>query len=365
MYGGTIKEFKSGDPYYFKGYEWLTKLSFDNVYLLLHAEWPSSEGYNLPDNYDFYVVSFHLEAVDISWLKQQTKRIKGRILVLHDGNSYNYVIPKVTFFPYYYWHVTISRMQELFGNQRPERQITHKFSAFCNRIQTSKLLVFTALAENTTRDESLLALHEWYEEENVYIDRNAPTKVVETYDLFFEKYFKKKVYKIDDFTNDLNYQHHTANPWTPAYQNAAIHFTNESFSTTYMYHTDTPYNLAIAKHPGPMFSEKTLKCLMGGTSFIPVCQYDAYGTLNRLGLNFNYDFDTSFDYEENDFKRWDKILRLIENLSELSAETLYKMTKDCTEQNFAYVKEGVFYREVEKLNAYTAEQVIEHIKQTA
>jgi len=84
-----------------------------------------------------------------------------------------------------------------------------------------------------------------------------------------------------------------------------------------------------------------------------------------LGFYFDYEFDTSFDLIKDDGDRLNAIVKLIQTFEDIDADTLYQMTKESTLSNYNYAREGVFYREVEKLNAYTAEQVIEHIKQTA
>jgi len=357
---GDIKDFKLREDLHL-GYKWLTMMDNRNIHLSLYQRWPE---HDLPSDYDIYIISFHLEAVDVTWLEKQSKRINGRMLVLFDGLSNNYNIPQVTFFPYYYWHIQLDKIFKWFPKSL-EKNITHKASAICNRVQTNKLLIFTALAEYLKTDNCMLVLRDWIEEKNIEkIIARKNDHLENLYDIFFKKYIGKE-YTIDEFTNDLNYQRHTANPWQPYLQNCAIHFTNESFHTTSLHLYDGPYSSALQLHPGPFLTEKTLKCIAGNTAFIPVGQYHTYATLESLGFYFEYDFDTSFDLMKDDGDRFNNIINLIETFKDIDANTLYSMTKHSTEQNYAYAKEGVFYREVEKLNAYTAEQVIEHIKQTA
>jgi hypothetical protein len=359
-FSGTLKDFKE-QQHLHKGYEWLNALSNPNVYFSLFQRWPQ---HNLPKEYNLHIVSFHLEAVDVNWLEKQSKRITGEIIVLFDGSSNNYSIPKVRFLPYYYWHIQLDRIFNWFS-QTFEKNITHKASAICNRIQTNKLLVFTALAEHLDTGDCMLVLRDWLEEDNIYkITARHNDKLGDLYDIFFKSYYGKE-YTIDNFTNEQNYQKHTANPNQLYLQNCAIHFTNESFHTTGLHLTDSPYNSALWSYPGPFITEKTLKCIAGCTAFIPVGQYNTYGTLQELGFEFDYGFDCSFDSIKHDGDRLNAIVNLIETFKDIDSNTLYQMTKESTEKNYHYVKDGVFYREVEKLNSYTAEQVIEHIKQTA
>ena len=65
----------------FPGYEWIKKLPNKRIYFALFQRWPTitRSTQNLPAGYDYYIVSFHLEAVDIAWLKKQ--QVTGPILV--------------------------------------------------------------------------------------------------------------------------------------------------------------------------------------------------------------------------------------------------------------------------------------------
>ena len=362
VFNGTVSEFITKKDLH-KGYEWILSLpTTKRIYLSLFQGWPSHKGYSLPRNYDLHIVSFHLEAVDIEWLKEQVKHIKGEIIVLFDGSANNYTIPKVRFMPYYYWHVQLDKMLKWFGTgDTTPKTITHKASAFCNRISNSKLTTFTALAEYMGTDNCMLALHDWLDPVNIYdMNEGIPDVLQNLYKIFFEKYYGNS-YTVDDFTHELNYQKHTANPWQPAYQNCAVHFTNESFDTTCLDLINSPYSSALGMHPGPFITEKTLKCLLGRTAFVPVGQFDTYGALERVGFKFDYNFDTLFDNIKHNNDRLVAIVKLIHELAEMSPEEIYNGTKESSEYNFNYIVGGRFYKDCEIINQYTIEQVLEHI----
>ena len=346
---GSVEDFKKREP--IKGYEWITRLSTKNIYLSLFQRWPDC---NLPLGYDLYIISFHLEAVDIHWLKSQVNLISGEIIVLSDGSSNNYTLPKVRFLSYYYWHHQLNTMSQWF--QHPTtKNITHKASAFCNRITSTKLTVFTALAEYIGTDNCILVLHKWLEEKNIIHDNDyVPILIRELHKIFFDKYYGNE-YTIDDFNDGLNQQKYTANPWQPSYQNCAIHFTNESFDNSDI------YDKALYSYPGPFITEKTLKCLLGKTAFIPNGQFDTYGALSRLGFEFDYNLDLSFDAIHCDNDRLNKVVLLIKQLSSMSKEEIYTNTKDSSEYNHYYIINGEFYKHCEMLNEHTVEQVMEHI----
>jgi hypothetical protein len=351
-FSGTVLDFRT-NPNLHIGYEWINTLSNKKIYLSLFRRWVNDD---LPLGYDIYLVSFHLEAVDVQWVERQSKFINGEMIVLFDGVSNNLTIPKVRFLSYYYWHIQLDTMIKWFGHGNIEsKNITHKASAFCNRITSTKLITFTTLMELFGKDNCMLVLHDWLERENLYAENEyVPNELMEIVDLFFKKYYKKE-FKIDDFSNKLNYQKHTANPWQPSYQNCALHFTNESFNTSAL------YDSALYSHPGPFITEKTLKCLLGGTAFVPIGQFDTYGALRRLGFEFNYNFDTTFDNISDDHSRVIAIIGVIKSLIGVDKNDIYSNSKESSTNNYYYITSGEFYKHCEMLNEHTVEQVMEHI----
>ena len=351
-FSGNVEDFKIREDLHV-GYKWINTLSTNKkIHLSLFQRWPE---HTLPLNYDIYIVSFHLEAVAIEWLAEQSKQINGEIIVLFDGTSNNYTLPKVRFLSYYYWHIQLDTMMQWFGTEGVPKNITHTASTFCNRITSTKLTVFTALAEYIGTDNCILVLHKWLEEKNIIHDNDyVPILIRELHKIFFDKYYGNE-YTIDDFNDGLNQQKYTANPWQPSYQNCAIHFTNESFDNSDI------YDKALYSYPGPFITEKTLKCLLGKTAFIPNGQFDTYGALSRLGFEFDYNLDLSFDAIHCDNDRLNKVVLLIKQLSSMSKEEIYTNTKDSSEYNHYYIINGEFYKHCEMLNEHTVEQVMEHI----
>jgi len=330
----------------FLGYEWITKLPDKKIYFALFQRWPKQ---NLPTGYDYYIVSFHLETVDISWLKQQ--KVTGSIIVLSDGQSYNFKIPGVHFLSFYYWHYQLQEMQEWFGVK--EKIVPkYKFSAVCNRISQSKLWITTKLLE-TAKDSSLIVLNSWLEEKNVHgWQLTGNTKLDQLTQLFRDKYVGQEI-KIDDFNNATdNQQNITGNPWQPLYQDCAVHFTNESFHYSGMVENGQEYIW-----PGPFLTEKTLKCLLGGTAFIPVGQFETYRTLENLGLQFEYDFDTAWDLNSGNLSRAESIVNLIDTLNQYSVEQLVNKTQESNKYNQNHIVSGKFFEQCYQKNKESIDQI--------
>ena len=324
----------------FLGYEWIKKLPNKKIYFALFQSW--FDIHDLPDGYDYYIVSFHLEVSNLPWLKQQ--KVSGPIIVLFDGSPCNSKLPGVHFVPFFYWHYQLEKMKEWFGIKE-KLAPTHKFSAVCNRISQSKVWITTKLLE-TAKESSLIVLNSWVEEKHVHgWQLTGNTTLDQLTQIFLDKYAGQEI-KIDDFDNTTqNFQSITGNPWQPLYQDCAVHFTNESFHYSNMFEDGQQYIW-----PGPFLTEKTLKCLLGGTAFISVGQFDVYRTLQELGMKFNYGLDLSFDQDPGNLTRFEKTVKLIKDLSQYTHTDIYNMTKDSSKFNQEHIVSGDFFQICENKN---------------
>jgi hypothetical protein len=337
------------------GYEWLFWLPKKQIYFALFQRWPnlnlnSQSIKNLPAGYDYYIVSFHLEPVDIDWLKRQ--QVTGPIFVLFDGEHYNFDLPGVYFLPFFYWHHQLQQMQNWFGLQEKTNP-QYKFSAVCNRVSQSKIWTTTKLLE-VARESSLIVLNsQYFEEKNVHNWQLTGNKVLDQLTkIFQERYFGHQI-KIDEFDNQTqNQQSTTGNPWQPLYQNCALHFTNESFHYSAMT-TDNKHYI----WPGPFLTEKTLKCLLGGTAFVSVGQFETYKVLSDLGLQFHYDFDISWDLDPGNISRSESIVNLIELLLQADVDQLVQYTQHSTNYNQDWIVSKNFSKQCEKKNSMTIEKI--------
>lgn len=319
---------------------WLNELG-QNVYCALWQSWPT---HDLPKGYSKYVISFHLEAVDVEWLKHQASMIESTIIVLSDSNYYDCPFPSnVKCYTYYWWHYQLKQLQEWFPNP-VYKDIKYKFSNICNRITQSKLLVTTVLLE-LAREDSLIKLSTWEGHDSRIKSPNA--RLEEIRELFYSKYFGT-IIDLDDSKEFKNIQSYSANPWTPLYQNSAIHLTNESFHYSYM--GDYTY-------PGPFLTEKTLKCLAGATGFIVVGQFDTYNTLSQLGLKFNYGFDITYDQDPGNLTRLEKIVNILREMCNLNKHDLFELTKTSAEYNQKIIQDGIFYHNCIEHNDKIQQQI--------
>ena len=340
----------------FDSYTWLQQFR-GRVFCRLFEEYPSSRNdYDFFDEYDIFVVSWHLEPIDIEWINTASKRTNKPIIVLADVFDMQYDFAhNVIVLPFIYWHHQLAKAREWFPDARgsSDRKITHKASAICNRITQSKLLITTALLEHM-QSSAIVRLGTWIEEKNVHWRQptgNATLDCVS--EIFWTKYFGQEI-TIDNYVDHYdNFQGYTCNPSVPYLQNVALHFTNETFAYSFMADGGRRYI-----YPGPFLTEKTLKCLLAGVAFIPVGQYRTLSALSRLGLQFDYGFDTSWDEDAANLTRLESLINLVKWLSDFSADDIYSMVKSSEAYNFDHVWSGDFARQCEIINQHTIDNLI-------
>jgi len=276
-----------------------------------------------------YVVSFHLEVVDKDWLWEQAKTIDAPIIVLTESDVYNCPLPEnVILYKFFWWHQQIELIKKWHPFTPVPKQLTHQFSAICNRITQSKLLVITALLELDT--SSILKLATWQGGDALSECNNE--QLSQLRNTFYNKWYGKTIDLPDTHTTFKNHQYYTSNPWTDVYQKCAVHFTNESFHYSHMEDEFGHYT-----YPGPFITEKTLKCLVGGTGMIPVGQFETYKALETVGFQFNYGFNTDFDSDKGNISRLVSLVNLITELSTWSIEDLFEATKESSNHNQDHV----------------------------
>jgi hypothetical protein len=204
------------------------------------------------------------------------------------------------------------------------------------------------------KSTSLIVLNSWLEEKNVHGWQMTGNAVLDTLTQIFRDQYVGQQIKIDNFDNQLdNNQFITGNPWQPLYQDCAVHFTNESFHYSNMYQDGQTY-----VWPGPFLTEKTLKCLLGGTAFVPVGQFETYKTLTNLGLKFEYGFDISWDLDSGNLSRAESIINLIDQLSRLDIDQLMQVTQNSSKYNQDWITSGNFFKQCQEKNSITIEKII-------
>jgi hypothetical protein len=327
-------------------YPWLSRLKGSDCYLKLFTEWRiDSHGYvQLPDpppnGHEYYIVSGDSSMFGLA--EHFAKFVNGKIiqltlpLITDEFNT-----SQITYLPYNHFHQRLNKLK----TTTVSKNITHKASALVNRLSQSKIIIFAALMANIGADDLLVSLcptglkkgriREQFDNKNL---TNNP--VCDSYiELFYDQWINKRLELPYDDQDHLSYNN-------SAYQNSALNFTQETYNYSFVVKDGRGYI-----EPGPLLTEKTTKCLMSKTAFIPVGQMHSYHWLKTLGLKFDYgELDLDFDNDPGNLTRLEKIINLIHSLKQWSAQDLYTMTRDSTEHNYEHVNSQAFWNSCEAVN---------------
>jgi hypothetical protein len=346
---GSVSDFTRYDVY-----PWIKLLPKNQkIFCSLWNTWESQV--ELPAGFKYYLISFHNENINFNWLVKQRKQVDGKFIVLFSGNLYDVQLENTEFISYINWHNDINKIINWHGIKPSSDNKKFKFSAVCNRITQSKIWITTKLFETSFNDSLIFHnpayfenknVHNWELTGNAWLDALTITYIV--------KYKNLKL--SDDFNPATDtVQCISSNPWQPLYTDTALHFTNGSFHYSLMHNQEKSSFI----YPGPDIDEKTLKCLVAGTPFVACAQFEVYKTLSSFGLNFDYDFDLTWDNDSDNLLRFEKICNLIDYLSQFEKDDIVAMTKMATQHNLEFIHKGGFYQRCEVARKLSIEKILD------
>jgi hypothetical protein len=308
----------------------------------------------LPPIYDYYLITFPLENINIPWLERQRQKVNGKFIVVYPGKNYNYHLDNTVFINYLEWHLHFDMMQNWHGVMQVNDKKKYKFSAICNRVTQSKIWIATKLLKCNS-SESLIYTNNWIEDKNVHNWQLTGNATLDDLTLEYKsKYIDRKIN--DGFTQTDN-QQFNSNPWHDIYSSTAIHFVLSSFHYSFTVNPDNSNFIC----PGPDIDEKILKCLLAGTPFIACGQFDIYGHLSAIGFEFEYNIDLNFDKDPGNLSRFESIVNLVDQIDLLSIEDIVETTKKSSLNNRNYILKKGLHNACEKNNKTAVEQILHEI----
>jgi hypothetical protein len=325
-------------------YPWIADLKNKNIWLALAQRWKPDGSYPdiPPPGHEYYIISG--DSLMFGFAEKISQAVGGKTIQLSGPIvGSDFTTDLVKYVPYTYTHRRVARMPI---NWPIIKDIKYKASALTNRVTQSKAIIFSALTGLLGKQDFIGSLnhahsapknvHNWEMSGNITCDKYTKD--------FIDHWLDKKVVLPNDDRIEGSYNN-------PAYQNSALNFTQESYHYSYM--------ISNGKHyiePGPFLTEKTFKCILSKTAFIPVGQYKSYSWLQQMGMNFDYGLlDLSFDQDPGNLTRLEKLVELIQSLNHWSAQDLFEMTRESCEHNYELVKSGEFWKNCENYNQPTYE----------
>jgi hypothetical protein len=327
-------------------YPWISDLKNKNIWLALAQKWKSDGSFPdcPPPGYEYYI--FSGDSLMFQFAERVAQETGGKVLYLTGPlMASDLCTDQVTYLPYTSDHRRIKRMPATWPINK---NIKYKASALTNRISQSKVIVFSAL-KTLLGDDAVYSLnHAHALLKNVHHWKMTGNPVCDAYSKnFMQHWVDKKIFLDNDDKIEGSYNN-------PAYQNSALNFTQESYHYSYMTTNGKNYI-----EPGPFLTEKTWKCLLSRTAFIPVGQYQTYAWLQQMGFVFDYGpLDLGFDQDPGNITRLEKTVRLIESLQNYTAGDLYQFTLESCEKNYDHAMSDAHLAKCETFNRDTVNTLI-------
>jgi hypothetical protein len=317
-----------------------TPTDFKDTFFGLNLQWPK---FDLPTNYQRYFLSFHTEYLNLNWVIEQANRVYPRQVILVT----DYQITTRPNWPdniktvkWVTTHKQLALLQHSVGLAGKITVPTYKISSLSFRISQYKKFVTAYLLKNFNKSDMIVTYHaELGKSEDLhghpegYPHLDQLNTVIEKTLINFD----------DNFVGDLPVSN---GDWrTPAYTDALINLTNESFH----YSATTVENYSCC-WPGPYLTEKTFKPLLAGRPFLAVGQYQTYAWLKQLGLKVDFGFDISYDSDTGDLTRIEKIFNTIDFINQNSIKSLFESSLDAVKYNLQWISTGNLYDACQSIN---------------
>jgi hypothetical protein len=326
------------------------KFNWPDTYFMLNLNWPSTALIDsIPKDVEKIILSFQIEAVDIYWLKALALRFKkSQIIVVHEGAFYpsQWWPDNLFFTSWITWDEQLRRIASTHGRQDFVENSKFKITSLCSRTSQYKFYVTGYMLKNYNNSDSLISYHSRVDKKS---DIDHLKTGIPAIDDLVEYMTDQKPVSIDHTThaqrnNDLdntNWNHR-------AHVDSVFCLTNEGYH--YSYSTVDHQEII---HPGPPLSEKTFKPLLAGQAIIMVGQANSLSSLSKLGFDFDYGIDNSYDSELQDLQRIQMIFKVIDTIMGMSLNDLKKATREKCAHNSHWAVSDDLKKITAELNEYS------------
>ena len=337
-------------------YGQLLKLDWQKTYFLLNVF--SIEHVRLPKTCKQAVISFHTEYYNYYTLMEFFTRYSDcEFLLLSDGDNNQSVWPvNVTYVQWITWADQLDVAIAEYGVNTDTRNANKKVSSLSSRHEFHKAAVTAYLLNNYDVTEYIFSWHDMRYSSTPYYLQDG---FLEHSDRI-RNYINSDVFKNlipvspDGYTQKQNKPLLNGKWQTSAYTDSVINLTNES-----IFNSNFVYNNIDQTYTSPYLTEKTWKPLMARQAFIPVGQCNTLEHLSKLGLNFDYGLDLSFDQQAADFSRIEELYMLLDTIKEIDTDCLIKQVQPVADFNLNVITTGEFKQNCNQTNLQQLDK-IEH-----
>lgn len=324
------------------------------VFVGLNLHWPH---WDFPQDYDQYLITFHTEYLNLDWIIKQARRVYPRPVLLVSDYNINISHPwpdNIQSVQYLTLHKQINTSVREFGIVDQILKPQYKLSSLTFRVTQYKKFITAYLLKNFPTHDMILTYHNQTFQS---ADHHGYPPGIDYLDQLDIESLTKTLINFDDGYNvDIN--HPVANSvWTnPAYQQALVNCTNESF-----HYSQTVYEDCAMSWPGPYLTEKTIKPLIAGRPFLAVGQQHTYQRLNELGFRTDFGFDISYDQDPGDLTRIGKIFNTVDDIQRQSIDQLFDASIDAVTHNVNLIRSGELFARCEDSNRESTQLIVDFL----
>lgn len=316
-----------------------------DVFLGLNLQWPTFE---LPNNYNRYLISFHTEYIDVHWIIAQALRIYPKPILLVTDFEIDIQSPwpdNITSAQY----ITLANQLEVGAQEAGIQDVNkilkprYKISSLSFRISQSKKFITAYLLKNFPHNDMILTYNNVCYKIQDHHGYPPEFKIFDTLD--FENLSYTQINFSED-TKKINLSPVSNSDWNISpYTNALVNLTNESF-----HYSETIFNGEVFQYPGPYLTEKTFKPLLAGRPFMPVGQGNTCKFLNSIGLSTSFGFNLDYDQDLGDLTRISALFHTIDQIQNTSIDDLYEQSLPAVKHNINYIITGNLADKCNSLN---------------
>lgn len=308
------------------------------------------------------LLAFHTEPVDLVFIREIClEHPESTVLILHDGSIEKQPewSDRVHWTKWITWGHQTRHISQVYKIDPRPRTSRYHLSSLSHRIDLFKCYVTAVLLQHPRRRDFLIS---WHRNRTLHTEGTAPEKYAQRGDEYLDSLAAwalahDTVLADDWYSVEHNNPISNSNWDHPAYMDAVINISNESFWHTFREGCDYVY-------PGPFFTEKTWKPIMAGCPFLAVGQAHSYQALTEVGFRFDYGLDLSYDCILNDHQRAKQILLLLDQVASMDTQQLKSMTQPSADHNRDHVFSNGLVNACDLINTASLEYISDVIKQT-
>lgn len=324
----------------------------------LNYAWPDffADRHPIPSGFDTYVFSNHHENWDNGWLDRFCQSHPNQQVVMIGEFDETPIHANLKILVWNYLYLYVPYLLDTFGEGCAfSRHRRYRLSSLCNKPSYLKALVTAYLLKNYyPRDNLLLSWN--INAENEYCgsldyliqEEFLGRPILADLCSYYHDHMRDLVIKLDDFIADAwhhcNFQH-------PAFTDSLVNLTNETWAQN---------QVIDRKMPGPYFSEKTWKTIMGGSGLLPISQSGTYTYLESFGFCMDWPWPKDFDSVVGDLDRIEKVFDAIDWVLSDACLDYHDSIMDVSAFNFEHVRSQHLVDLVKTKNHQSLQSFLQH-----